>query len=115
MKIIGITGGIGSGKTTVGKMFESFGAEVIDADEISREVTKKDGAAYAEIVSFFGDEILLADKELNRKAISDIVFKDKKSLEMLNKITHKHIFLKMEEQYFPGRLQNLVRYGIILA
>ena len=96
MKIIGITGGIGSGKTTVSTMFASFGAEVIDADEISRSITKKNGAAYPEIVETFGEGILLPDKEIDRKALAKIVFQDAKSLELLNKITHKYVFEEMK-------------------
>lgn len=98
MKIIGITGGIGSGKTTVSGMFSSFGAEIIDADEISRNITKKNGAAYPEIVDTFGNAILRSDKEIDRKALAKIVFSDIKSLELLNKITHKYVFEEMKKR-----------------
>ena len=57
MKIIGVTGGIGSGKTTVCSMFEDFGAFVIDADEISRDITKRGKKALFEIAEFFGADI----------------------------------------------------------
>ena len=98
MKIIGVTGGIGSGKTTVSSMFASFGAEVVDADEIARAVTKSSGAAYKEIIDFFGEEILLPDGEINRKALGKIVFQDKKSLELLNNITHKYVFDEIKKR-----------------
>ena len=98
MKIIGITGGIGAGKSTVTAEFEKLGATVVDADAISRNVTLKSGCAYLEIVKVFGEEILLASGELNRKKLAEIVFSDKNKLDELNKITHKHIFKEMEKQ-----------------
>lgn len=98
MKIIGVTGGIGSGKTTVSSMFASFGAEVVDADKIARAVTKSSGAAYKEIIDVFGEEILLPDGEINRKALGKIVFQDKKSLELLNNITHKYVFDEIKKR-----------------
>ena len=98
MKIIGVTGGIGSGKTTVCSMFASFGAEIVDADEIARAVTKSSGAAYSEIIDAFGEEILLPDGEINRKALGKIVFQDKKSLKLLNKITHKYVFEEIKRR-----------------
>ncbi len=98
MKIIGITGGIGAGKSTVSKEFENLGATVVDADKISRAVLLKNGRAYEEAVEFFGEEILLENGEINRKRLADIVFSDKKMLDKLNEITHKHIFFEMKNQ-----------------
>ena len=109
MKIIGVTGGIGSGKTTVSGMFASFGAEVVDADEIARAVTKSSGAAYKEIVDAFGEDILLPDMEINRKALGKIVFQDKKSLELLNKITHKYVFEEIKK-----RIETSLAHVIVL-
>lgn len=97
MKIIAVTGGIGSGKTTVSKMFETLGAEVCDADEIVRKTEKFGGAAYGEIKDFFGGEIIMPNGELDRKAIAKIVFSDKEKLEGLNKIVHKYVFFEMEK------------------
>lgn len=95
MKVIGITGGMGSGKSTVSKMFESFGAQVVDADEISRAITKKNGAAYSEIVESFGGRILKADGEIDRKKLAEIVFCNKAKLMLLNSITHKYVYEEM--------------------
>ena len=108
MKIIGVTGGIGSGKTTVSSMFASFGAEIVDADEIARAVTKSGGAAYKEIIDAFGEEILLPDGEINRKALGKIVFQDKKSLELLNKITHKYVFEEIKRRIETSLAQVVV-------
>ena len=98
MKIIGITGGIGAGKSTVSAEFKVLGAKVIDADAISRQITTKEGLAYGEIVDYFGESILLTNGEINRKALAEIVFSDKDKLNALNEITHKHIFDNMREE-----------------
>lgn len=98
MKIIGITGGIGAGKSTVCAEFEKYGAFIVDADKISHQVTEKNGTAYQEIVEYFGESILKSNKEIDRKKLAGVVFSDKGKLEKLNEITHKHIFDKMKEQ-----------------
>lgn len=98
MKIIGITGGIGSGKSTVSREFESYGAEIIDADAISRSITLKNGLAYREIVDFFGTDIICSSGEIDRKKLAGIVFSDSEKLEVLNNITHKYIFEEMENR-----------------
>jgi len=97
MKVIGVTGGIGSGKSTVSRMFLKYGAEVVDADEISRSITKKNGAAYSEIVESFGGRILFQDGEIDRKKLAEIVFSDKSKLMLLNSITHKYVFFEMQK------------------
>ncbi len=96
MKIIGVTGGTGSGKSTLCAILGELGTTVVDADKIAREVTLKGGAAYPEIVREFGTGILDDNGEIVRKALGDIVFNDSKKLELLEKITHKHIFREME-------------------
>ncbi len=96
MKIIGVTGGTGSGKSTLCAILGELGATVVDADKISKKVTQKGGAAYEEIVREFGTGILDDNGEIVRKALGDIVFNDSKKLELLERITHKHIFREME-------------------
>ncbi len=108
MKIIGVTGGIGAGKTTVCREFERLGATVVDADKIAREVLKKDGRAYSETLSAFGDGILLPSGEIDRKKLAGIVFADKNKLESLNKITHKHIFDIMNEEISSAKTDVVV-------
>ncbi len=98
MKIIGITGGTGAGKSTLCVELERCGAAIIDSDYISRQVTQKNGAAFDEIVMEFGSGILASDGEIDRKALAQIVFNDDSKLELLNKITHKHIFAEMQRQ-----------------
>lgn len=96
MRIIGVTGGTGSGKSTLCSCLGELGATVIDADKIAKEITLKDGAAYPEIVREFGNGILDENGEIIRKALGDIVFNDPKKLELLEKITHKYVFREME-------------------
>ena len=91
LAVIGVTGGIGSGKSTVTRILSDLGAHVIDADKIAREVTKKGEPALQEIVKHFSADILDENGELNRTSLADIVFSDNTKLEMLNAITHKYI------------------------
>ena len=108
MKIIGVTGGIGSGKSTVSSMFRQFGADVIDADEISRNVAKKSGSAFCEIVQSFGEKILSESGEIDRKKLGQIVFSDKKKLAVLNEITHKYVFVEMEKQIKASKAEIII-------
>ncbi len=98
MRIIGVTGGIGSGKSTVARIIASHGARVIDADEIARSIVKKGSKVLEEIADFFGTGILTADGELDRKKLAAIVFNERSLLEKLNEITHKHVIDLMEKK-----------------
>lgn len=98
MKIIGVTGGIGSGKSTVATILKNLGAFVIDADKIAKTVTIKGQPALDELVEFFGKGILKEDGELDRAKLSVIVFSDKNKLKKLNEITHKHVITKIIQE-----------------
>ncbi|MFV0313955.1 MAG: dephospho-CoA kinase [Anaerotignum sp.] len=91
MKVIGLTGGTGSGKGVVSKCLEEAGAVVIDADFIGHEIIKKGNPAYCELVDYFGDQILQEDGEIFRRKLGEIVFSEKEKLEFLNRCTHKYI------------------------
>lgn len=91
LKIIGITGGIGSGKSTVSRILEDLGAEIIDADKIAREVVSSKGDAFKEIIDTFGIELLNEKGELDRKKLADVVFNQPEKLDILNKISHKYV------------------------
>jgi dephospho-CoA kinase len=91
LKIIGVTGGIGSGKSTVSRTLRDLGAVVIDADQVARMVTAKGGKALLELVAYFGDSILDESGELNRKKLAELVFNDQVKLHALDAITHKYI------------------------
>lgn len=89
MKIIGVTGGSGAGKTTITKIMENFGAEVVDADVVAREVVMEGQPALKEIENQW--ENVVDGGKLNRKALAKIVFNDESQLHKLNSITHKYI------------------------
>lgn len=88
MTTIALTGGIASGKTTIANRLRELGAVVIDADEIAREITKPGSPVLLEIQERFGDDIVNADGELDRKGLAEIVFNDDDALRALNDITH---------------------------
>lgn len=88
MQIIGITGGIGSGKSTVARIFGLLGIPVYSADDAAKEIMVKDQLLIEQIKDHFGAEAYLPDGSLNRKFISNIVFNDKVQLEKLNSIVH---------------------------
>jgi dephospho-CoA kinase len=94
MRVLGLTGGIGSGKSTVSRMFEELGAELIDADRIAREVVEPGQPALAEIVEAFGP-VMLKDGRLDRARLASVIFADPKSRARLNSITHPRIRQRM--------------------
>lgn len=95
VKIIGVTGGIGSGKSSVARILKDLGAAVIDADVLAKSVTSAGTKALDELVGHFGRGIIGDDGELDRKKLADIVFSDADKLAMLNAITHKYIAEKI--------------------
>lgn len=88
MFVVGLTGGIGSGKSSVAKEFARLGIQVIDADVIAREVVDPGSRALAEIAQHFGPDIIDADGELKRKALREIVFADSSEREWLEALLH---------------------------
>ena len=85
---IAITGGIGSGKTTVAKLIVGRGAVLVDADQIVKDLQRPGGKVFDKIVEIYGNEILLGDGELDRQKIAEIVFNDERELSTLNDIVH---------------------------
>ncbi|OMF21570.1 dephospho-CoA kinase [Paenibacillus sp. FSL H8-0548] len=108
--IIGLTGGIASGKSTIAQMLVERGALLVDADQVAREVVLPGEPALEAIASTFGQAVLEEDGSLNRKALGEIVFKDKASLAKLEAITHPAIRSTMQNrlhsysEQFPNRL-----------
>jgi dephospho-CoA kinase len=86
--IAGLTGGIGSGKSTVSALLRSYGAVLVDSDVVAREVVAAGSPGLAQLVGAFGEGILLPDGVLNRPALGQVVFGDKDKLAVLNAITH---------------------------
>lgn len=96
--IIGLTGSIASGKSTISLMFDDIHINVIDADKIAREVVYPNNKAYDDIVDYFGEEILREDQTIDRKALGQIVFHDQKKLDVLNGFVHPRIRERMIEK-----------------
>jgi dephospho-CoA kinase len=96
--IIGLTGGIASGKSTVSNLIKLEGIPVVDADLIAREVVEKGETAYEQIVEVFGTEILTVDGTLDRKKLGSIVFSDEHKRLLLNDIVHPAIRVRMQEK-----------------
>ncbi|WP_261806090.1 dephospho-CoA kinase [Lapidilactobacillus luobeiensis] len=90
-KVLGITGGIASGKSALARLFKEWGAELIDADQIARQVMAPGTSALQQIVTIFGPQYLLADGSLNRAKLGRLVFSDPQALLRLNQITQKAI------------------------
>lgn len=101
--VIGLTGGIACGKTNLTDALRSIGAPVVDADEVSRSITAKDGMALPAIRAAFGDEVFDGEA-LNRRALSAIVFADEEKLAQLNRITHPLILSECDRllSLIPG-------------
>lgn len=88
-KILGVTGGVGSGKSTVlNHLQEAYGARIIQADLVARELMEPGGASYLAVTKAFGPEILLADGTIDRMMLSNIIFKDDEKRVLLNSLTH---------------------------
>jgi len=107
MKIIILTGGIGSGKSTAGSILKELGAEVIDSDQIGREVLDPGTAGYQEAVEIFGPGILTDKGLIDRPKLSRIVFNNPGALQKLNLITHPRV-----DAIIEGRLQEFQKQGL---
>lgn len=91
MMLVGLTGGVATGKSTVSKMFKQCGAVVIDADALAREIVQPGKPAWREIVRAFGKDMLNPDRTINRHSLGTMVFHDKKKLRRLERIIHPRV------------------------
>lgn len=96
--LIGLTGGIATGKSTVSRMLLTLGETVIDSDQIARQVVEPGELAYLKIVQHFGEHILHEDRTINRKALGAIVFTHPEERKVLEEITHPIILDEMQRQ-----------------
>ncbi|AYX81932.1 dephospho-CoA kinase [Corynebacterium amycolatum] len=96
---VGLTGGMGSGKSTVARRFAELGAVIIDADQIARDVVEPGEPALAELAEAFGEGIVLDDGSLNRGELAKRAFVSAEKTELLNSITHPRIEQRTEEQF----------------
>ena len=101
---VGLTGGIGSGKTTVAKFFAELGAPQIDADIIAHDLVNPGKPALKELIQRFGDEIIANDGTLDRKALREIVFSDSKKKQQLESLLHPLVYQEIQRQ--TDQLQN---------
>ncbi len=91
MKLIGLTGGIASGKSTVAAILQRLGAEIINADELAREVVQPGTEGWREIVKAFGSVVLQEDRAIDRRKLRDIIFKDPQARKRLEAIIHPRV------------------------
>jgi dephospho-CoA kinase len=96
MIIVGLTGSVGTGKSTVTNFFRELGAYIIDWDELAREVTRPHLRAWKEIVEYFGKDFLNEDLTINRQKLAEIAFSDKEKVAKLNQIVHPEVFKEDE-------------------
>jgi dephospho-CoA kinase len=105
MLTIGLTGGIGSGKSTVTGFLADLGAPIIDADKVGHAIYTPDGPAYPDMIAAFGEGILAPDRTIDRKKLGPIVFADPAALKRLNSIVHPKMFARMREMVAALRAQ----------
>lgn len=96
--VAGLTGGIASGKSTIGGFFSGFGAKVIDADAVARKIVQPGQPALKAIADTFGREVLLPNGQLNRPALAEIIFGNAAAKTKLDSITHPIILAEMQQQ-----------------
>jgi dephospho-CoA kinase len=101
--MIGLTGNIATGKSTVGRMLEALGAERIDADRVAHEVIEPDGPAYDEVVAAFGTEILREDRTIDRRRLGRIVFNDEEALRTLEGLVHPPVIRSIDARIERSR------------
>jgi dephospho-CoA kinase len=133
VKVVGLTGGIASGKSTVAKILQRLGAAIVNADDLAREVVLPGREAWKEIVAFFGPEILQTDQNLDRQKLRTLIFDQPNARKRLESIIHPRVRALAEErirQYaaagypvvvyevpllFEGKLQEWLRPVILVA
>ena len=133
MKLVGLTGGIASGKSTVAKILQSLGAAIVNADDLAREVVEPGHEAWKEIVAAFGADILQSDQTLDRQKLRTLIFNQPEARKRLESIIHPRVRALAEERIrdyaaagypvaiyevpllFEGNLQEWLRPVILVA
>lgn len=106
-KVIGLTGGIGSGKSSVSQFLAELGAVIIDADKVGHQAYKPGAEAWREVVAAFGNQILTPNGEINRKKLGEIVFTQPEALARLNQIVHPRIYDMVKARIAECRRQGI--------
>lgn len=116
MRVLGVTGGVGSGKSKVlGYLEEEYGAVICQLDHVARELQKQGQDCYLNIVKQFGEEIIGADKELDRKKLSGLIFQDEEKRKLLNAIIHPEVKAFVERDMEKKRAEKVSLYIIEAA
>lgn len=114
MKVIGLTGGIGSGKSTVARIARQLGIPVFDADREAFSLYEEDQSLLTEVKQNFGDVVIQPDGRLNRQALASIVFKDAQALQQLNALVHPRVARKFEAWKNRQGSRTVIREAAIL-
>lgn len=104
MLVVGLTGGLATGKTTVAKIFHTLGATIIDADRIAREIVKPHSPTWQKIKDYFGTKILNDNLTIKRKVLAELIFKQEVYRTKLNEITHPPIIQRIKEDLEKVRI-----------
>ena len=112
MFVLGLTGGIGTGKSRVGEILASLGASIINADILGHKVYEPDTDGWSEVVNAFGEDILSPTREVDRQKLAGVVFSDPCALERLNAITHPRIYELIEDEI--ERLKKAGREAVVV-
>jgi dephospho-CoA kinase len=115
MIVLGLTGGIGSGKGLATAFFRGRGAAIIDADEIAREVVQPGSPVLAELVAAFGDEVLRGDGSLDRRKLANLVFGNAAAVATLNAITHPVILREVDRRVAELRREGRSSVACVVA
>jgi len=107
MKVIGLTGGIGSGKSTVSRLLGEMGAVLIDADKVGHEAYQPGTETWTELVAAFGEGIVAPDRTIDRRKLGAIVFAAPEELSRLNRIVHPRMFNMMKDRIEEYRQQGV--------
>jgi len=107
MKVIGLTGGIGSGKSTVSQFLAELGAIIVDADRVGHEAFKPGTGLWREVVAAFGRQIVTPNGDIDRKKLGEIVFDNAESLSQLNRVMHPRMYDMVKAQLEGHRRQGL--------
>ncbi|UQS83353.1 dephospho-CoA kinase [Bombilactobacillus thymidiniphilus] len=102
-QVIGLTGGIATGKTAVQQILLTAGYKLVDADEVARQIVAVGSSGWQQIIELFGEEILLPDQTINRKLLGQLVFQDAHALQQLNKIEQPLIRQRIEQLITTAR------------
>ncbi|MGQ4807623.1 Dephospho-CoA kinase [Candidatus Entotheonellaceae bacterium PAL068K] len=113
--VIGVTGGIGSGKSTASNMLGELGAEVIDADKVGHQIYLPDTPAWREIIAAFGPDVVAPDRSIDRAKLGPIVFADPQALATLNNITHGKIYAFIQGQIDYIRQKQMAEVVVVEA